>query len=107
MSTCRESIAGEDSDDEQDPFSFKKSVPPWAQKDRWMETVKAQQAIDGDIIFGEQKATCNLVALFGVPHTDKARERFRNRRETGDWSKDHLKETDKAAYRIARGYAAV
>ena len=86
------------SDSESESERPRKRIPDWARGPNLEAALHAQfggTTIDPDLIFAPVKgASCDLEVMFA-----RQRERYRLRRSTGDWSRDHLTSRERQKYR--------
>lgn len=101
MSDREESDSGEESDEyERSP---KKKIPKWAQKQNLIPVLERQfldgpHRIDPDSIFHEV-SSCDLEAIFG-----KKKQKYSQRKSTGDWRKDRVTVSEKLVYKRKMGF---
>ena len=65
-----------------------------------IKQITGSNKLDPDRLFGEI-LTCNLDEIFGDV---KKKSRYKKRRSSGDWTKDHVTLEEKIKYKKEMGY---
>eukprot|EP01083_Nonionella_stella_P092240 258150_1 len=90
------------SDSDLDEETCGKFIPVWARKKAPVQSFARQNAMDPDTIFGRMYyKTVDLEVLF---KDYPSRSKYRNRSQSGDWSKDQTSWAEENAYKKSMGW---
>jgi Inner centromere protein, ARK binding region len=102
---CRDHGSGSDgSPDGLRQARARKKNPDWAQPVNIVRQMAAQRSINPETIFGKPAMSCDLFEIFHGPLNPKDNGKWLVRSESGDWSQDALKETEKDSFNAHRGW---